>query len=178
MGEGWKVSLTTLMNERYTIGGRTGTLVDVDDVLELARKVELEDGPALKNEAVRDKLADWFVMSQGLKYSHFRTMTALSRGQTPGPESSIGKLVTGPKLQAMAAFAMDLMEQGGVITDPDLAPMAALFQQTLMTSPSSRIAGGSDEIMRNIIAERVLGLPADVRVDKDVPFNKLPTGKR
>jgi acyl-CoA dehydrogenase len=178
IGEGWKVSLTTLMNERYTIGGRTGTLVDVDDVLELARKVELEDGPALKNEAVRDKLADWFVMSQGLKYSHFRTMTALSRGQTPGPESSIGKLVTGPKLQAMAAFAMDLMEQGGVITDPELAPMAALFQQTLMTSPSSRIAGGSDEIMRNIIAERVLGLPADVRVDKDVPFNKLPTGKR
>ena len=178
VGEGWKVSLTTLMNERYTIGGRTGTLVDVDDVLELARKVELEDGPALKNEAVRDKLADWFVMSQGLKYSHFRTMTALSRGQTPGPESSIGKLVTGPKLQAMAAFAMDLMEQGGVITDPELAPMAALFQQTLMTSPSSRIAGGSDEIMRNIIAERVLGLPADVRVDKDVPFNKLPTGKR
>jgi alkylation response protein AidB-like acyl-CoA dehydrogenase len=178
VGDGWKVSLTTLMNERYTIGGRTGTLVDVDDVLELARKVELEDGPALKNEAVRDKLADWFVMSQGLKYSHFRTMTALSRGQTPGPESSIGKLVTGPKLQAMAAFAMDLMEQGGVITDPELAPMAALFQQTLMTSPSSRIAGGSDEIMRNIIAERVLGLPADVRVDKDVPFNKLPTGKR
>jgi alkylation response protein AidB-like acyl-CoA dehydrogenase len=105
-------------------------------------------------------------------------MTALSRGQTPGPESSIGKLVTGPKLQAMAAFAMDLLEQGGVITDPELAPMAALFQQTLMTSPSSRIAGGSDEIMRNIIAERVLGLPADVRVDKDVPFNKLPTGKR
>jgi alkylation response protein AidB-like acyl-CoA dehydrogenase len=178
VGDGWKVSLTTLMNERYTIGGRVGALVDVDDVLELARKVELEDGPALKNEAVRDKLADWYVMSQGLKYSHFRTMTALSRGDTPGPESSIGKLVTAAKLQSMAAFAMDLMEQGGVITDPELAPMAALFQQTLMTSPSSRIAGGSDEIMRNIISERVLGLPPDVRVDKDVPFNALPTGKR
>jgi len=175
VGEGWKVSLTTLMNERYTIGGRAN--VDVEDVFELARKVELEDGPALQNEAVRDKLADWFVMSQGLKYSHFRTMTALSRGQTPGPESSIGKLVTAAKLQSMASFAMDLMEQGGIITDPALAPMAALFQQTLMTSPSSRIAGGSDEIMRNIIAERVLGLPPDVRVDKDLPFNKLPTGK-
>jgi alkylation response protein AidB-like acyl-CoA dehydrogenase len=178
VGEGWKVSLTTLMNERYTIGGRVGALVDVDEVLELARKLELEDGPALRNEAVRDRLADWYVMSQGMKYSHFRTMTALSRGQTPGPESSIGKLVTAAKLQSMASFAMDLMEQGGVITDPELAPMAALFQQTLMTSPSSRIAGGSDEIMRNIIAERVLGLPPDVRVDKDVAFNQLPTGKR
>jgi alkylation response protein AidB-like acyl-CoA dehydrogenase len=104
-------------------------------------------------------------------------MTALSRGETPGPESSIGKLVNGAKLQNIAAFAMDLMEQGGILTDPKLAPLAAVFQQTLMTSPSSRIAGGSDEIMRNIIAERVLGLPADVRVDKDLPFNELPTGK-
>jgi len=176
VGEGWKVSLTTLMNERYTIGGRVG--VGIEDLFELARKIELDDGPALKNEAVRDKLADWYVSSQGLKYSHFRTMTALSRGDTPGPESSIGKLVNGTKLQNIAAFAMDLMEQGGVITDPKLAPLAAAFQQTLMTSPSSRIAGGSDEIMRNIIAERVLGLPADVRVDKDVPFNQLSTGKK
>ncbi len=174
VGDGWKVSLTTLMNERYTIGGRAG--VDVDEVLDLARKVEIDDGPALKNEGVRDKIADWYIMSRGLKYSHFRTMTALSRGQTPGPESSIGKLVNGPKLQAMAAFAMDLLEQGGVITDPEYAPMAALFQQTLMNSPSGRIAGGSDEILRNIIAERVLGLPPDIRVDKDVPFNQVPTG--
>jgi alkylation response protein AidB-like acyl-CoA dehydrogenase len=174
-GEGWKVSLTTLMNERYTIGGRTS--VGVEDIFELARNIELDDGPALKNAAVRDKLADWYVSSQGLKYSHFRTMTALSRGDTPGPESSIGKLVNGSKLQNIAAFALDLLEQGGVLTDPQLVPLAAVFQQTLMTSPSSRIAGGSDEIMRNIIAERVLGLPADVRVDKDLPFSALPTGK-
>ena len=174
-GEGWKVSLTTLMNERYTIGGRTS--VGVEDIFELARTIELDDGPALKNAAVRDKLADWYVSSQGLKYSHFRTMTALSRGETPGPESSIGKLVNGSKLQNIAAFALDLMEQGGVLTNPQLVPLAAVFQQTLMTSPSSRIAGGSDEIMRNIIAERVLGLPADVRVDKDLPFSALPTGK-
>jgi alkylation response protein AidB-like acyl-CoA dehydrogenase len=128
VGDGWKVSLTTLMNERYTIGGRSS--VGVEDIFELARKVELDDGPALKNEAVRDKLADWYVSSQGLKYSHFRTMTALSRGDTPGPESSIGKLVNGSKLQNIAAFAMDLMEQGGILTDPELAPLAAVFQQT------------------------------------------------
>ncbi len=175
VGEGWKVSLTTLMNERYTIGGRAG--VDVDEVLELARTVELEEGPALRNDAVREKLADWYVMSRGLKYSHFRTMTALSRGETPGPESSIGKLVVASKLQTMASFAIDLLEQGGAINDPKYAPLVGLFQQVLLTSPSSRIAGGSDEIMRNIIAERVLGLPPDIRVDKGVPFNKVPTGK-
>jgi len=175
IGEGWKVALTTLMNERHTIGGRSG--VDVEDLLELARTLELEDGPALKNKAVCEKLADWYITSQGLKYTHLRTMTALSRGQTPGPESSIGKLVNASKLQAMAAFAMDLMEQGGVIADPAFAPLSALYQQVLMTSPALRIAGGSDEIMRNIIAERVLGLPADVRVDKNLPFNQLPAGK-
>ena len=60
----------------------------------------------------------------------------------------------------------------------ELAPVAAAFQQTLLTSPSSRIAGGSDEIMRNIIAERVLGLPAEVRLDKTLPFNQLPIDKR
>ena len=174
-GDGWKVSLTTLMNERFTITGRAG--VDIDELIDLARRIELDDGPAMKNHAVRDRIADWYVMSRGLKYTHFRTMTALSRGSTPGPESSIGKLVNGQKLQGMATFAMDLMEQGGVLTDPELAPLAGLFQQTLMTSPSSRIAGGSDEIMRNIIAERVLGLPPDVRVDKDVPFTDVPTGK-
>ncbi len=175
VGDGWKVSLTTLMNERYTIGGRAG--VDVDEFVELARGIEIEDGPALRNAAIRERIADWYVASRGLKYSHFRTMTALSRGDTPGPESSIGKLVTGRKLQDMSAMALDLLEQGGVVTDPEIAPMAALFHQTLLTSPSSRIAGGSDEIMRNIIAERVLGMPPDMRVDKDVPFNKVPTGK-
>jgi alkylation response protein AidB-like acyl-CoA dehydrogenase len=118
------------------------------------------------------------VASQGLKYTNFRAMTALSRGETPGPESSLGKLVNASMLQNIAAFAMDLMDEGGVLCDPELVPVAAAFQQTLLTSPSSRIAGGSDEIMRNIIAERVLGLPAEVRVDKTLPFNRLPLGKR
>jgi alkylation response protein AidB-like acyl-CoA dehydrogenase len=150
----------------------------VEDVFELARRLEIGDGPALQNGAVRDKLADWYVASQGLKYANFRAMTALSRGETPGPEASLGKLVNASMLQTIAAFAMDLMEEGGVLCDPELAPLAAAFQQTLLTSPASRIAGGSDEIMRNIIAERVLGLPAEVRLDKTLPFNQLPTGKR
>jgi acyl-CoA dehydrogenase len=66
----------------------------------------------------------------------------------------------------------------GIMTDPAIMPAEALFQQALLYSPALRIAGGSDEILRNIIAERVLGLPADIRVDKDVPFNHLPIGKR
>jgi len=67
---------------------------------------------------------------------------------------------------------------GGVVMDEDVAPLRAAFQESLLTSPGGRIAAGTDEILRNIIAERVLGLPQDVRVDRDLPFEQLPTGNR
>jgi alkylation response protein AidB-like acyl-CoA dehydrogenase len=82
------------------------------------------------------------------------------------------------KLQEIASFGLDLLGVAGSVADPALAPMEAWFQEALLYAPGMRIAGGTDEILRNIIAERVLGLPGDVRVDKDVPFNRLPTGKR
>ncbi len=176
VGAGWQVALTTLMNERLAVGDAPGP--DFREIFDLARRIELDDGPAIRNAAVRDQLAQWYVKTQGLKYTRFRTMTRLSRGETPGPEASIGKLVGASKLQEIAAFGMDLMEMGGIISDPSVMPAEALFQQALLYSPALRIAGGSDEILRNIIAERVLGLPADLRVDKDVPFNRLPTGRR
>jgi len=176
VGAGWQVSLTTLMNERLAVGDAPGP--DFREIFELVRRLELEDGPALKNAAVRERLAQWYVRTQGLKYTKFRTMTRLSRGETPGPEASIGKLVSASKLQEIATFGMDLMGMAGIMADEAVMPANALFQQALLYSPALRIAGGSDEILRNIIAERVLGLPADVRVDKDVPFKELPTGKR
>ena len=123
-------------------------------------------------------MADWYVKRQGLRWTRFRVMTALSRGETPGPENSIGKLVAAAQAQDIAAFAMDLMDMGGMVNDPEIAPMRAAFQDAVLSSPGSRIAAGTDEILKNIIAERVLGLPADVRVDKDMAFKDLPTGKR
>jgi alkylation response protein AidB-like acyl-CoA dehydrogenase len=176
VGAGWKVSLTTLMNERLAVGDAPGP--DFEDIFALARTLTLEDRPAIENPAVRERLADWYVKTQGLKYTKFRTLTALSRGQTPGPEASITKVVSANKLQEIASFGLDLLGMAGTVMDADLAPMNAWFQEALLYSPGLRIAGGSDEILRNIIAERVLGLPPDVRVDKDLPFNKLPSGKR
>jgi alkylation response protein AidB-like acyl-CoA dehydrogenase len=176
VGQGWGVALTTLMNERLTSG--ESRLPDFDEIFLLAKTCELEDGPALANPAVRERLADWYVRRQGLRWTRFRVMTALSRGETPGPENSIGKLVAAAQAQDMAAFALDLMDMGGAVFDPDVAPMKAAFQDAVLNAPGSRIAAGTDEILKNIIAERVLGLPADVRVDKDLPFKELPTGKR
>jgi alkylation response protein AidB-like acyl-CoA dehydrogenase len=175
VGQGWKVSITTLMNERLAVGEVARP--DVDDLLTLARSVTIDGEPAIRSSAVREKIAHWYARSQGLKFTRFRTMTALSRGETPGPENSIAKLVNASKLQDIASFGLDLMGEAGLVVDEDLAAAYAMFQSALLSSPSARIAGGSDEIMRNIIAERVLGLPQDIRVDKDIPFNKLPVSR-
>ncbi len=177
VGAGWGVALTTLMHERLAVGGgQGGSGPDIKELIALARETELEDGPAIRNAAVREKIAEWYVRGQGLKYTTYRTLTALSQGKVPGPEASIAKIVVAPKMQNLSSFAMDLEDMGGVMTDEDAAQNGA-FQQSYMWAPGLRIAGGTDEILKNIIAERVLGLPADIRVDKDIPFNKLPTGR-
>ena len=174
VGDGWKVSLTTLMNERLAIGGSMPT--GFPEMFDMALRMDLADGPAIQNRGVRDRLADWHVKTNGLKYSAYRSISALSRGETPGPEASIGKLVAGSMMQDIATYAVDLQDAAGIIDDPEISTAAARFQAMLMRSPATRIEGGSDEILRNIIAERVLGLPADMRADKDVPFNEIPRG--
>ena len=171
VGEGWKVALTTLMHERLAVGTMSGP--DFPELLALAQTIEVQGAPASRDAAVRDRLADWYVQSKGLEYTKLRTITALSRGQMPGPEASIYKVVSATKVQEIANFALDLMDSGGLVSDAATAPMRAMFQQALLYSPAGRIAGGTDEILRNIIAERVLGLPGDIRVDRDRPFSEV-----
>jgi alkylation response protein AidB-like acyl-CoA dehydrogenase len=176
VNDGWKVSLVTLMNERLAVGGPSGA--GWAQFLEAARGIAGIDGaPAIKDQALREKLADWYVQTEGLKHTRNRTITALSRGQTPGPESSIGKVVSALQMQDLANSAIEMLDQYGIINDPDLALMKGAFHGSLMFAPGLRIAGGTDEILKNIIAERVLGLPGDIRVDKDIAFKDLPTGR-
>ena len=168
-GEGWKVALTTLMNERLAVGTATGILA-VDDLMSLAKERQLGGQQAIRNGAVREKLADWFVEAEGLKYTKFRTWTALSRGETPGPESSITKVVSARQMQELSSFAMDLMGEGGIMTSD--VPGGGAYQSQWLGAAGFRIAGGTDEILRNIIAERILGLPQDGRADKEGTFRE------
>src|ERR1700744_3859131 len=176
VGDGWQVSLTTLMNERMSIGARLAT--GFPEMFEFCSNLMIETGPAIDDPATRSKLAGWAVKASGLKYTSYRAISALSKGERPGPENSIGKLVAGSMLQDIAMYAMDLEGAAGVFTGSAEEQARGQFQQMMLSSPSMRIAGGTDEILRNIIAERVLGLPGDIRVDKDMPFNKIPTKGR
>ena len=173
--DGWKVALVTLMNERLAVGGPSGA--GPKDILALARELDGADGPLLKDTAFRQRLADWYVQSEGLRNTRMRTITALSRGQTPGPESSIGKIITANQLQELGNAAVEAEDQYGIINDPALLPLKGLFQSAVMNAPGLRIAGGTDEILKNIIAERVLGLPGEIRTDKDAAFKDLAVGR-
>ncbi|MDB5584172.1 MAG: acyl-CoA dehydrogenase family protein [Bradyrhizobium sp.] len=176
VGQGWEVSLTTLMNERLSIG--SGMPTGFPELFAYCLDAKIEGRPAIEDRMVRSRLAQFAVRASGLKYTGMRSITALSRGEVPGPENSIGKLVAGVTMQELAMFALDLQGQAGVLIDPDEADSAGRFQAMLMRSPATRIEGGSDEILRNIIAERVLGLPGEIRVDKTMPFRDIPARNR
>ncbi len=177
VGNGWNVALVTLMNERLAVGGSAGP--EYGEILELARNTPSPSGRGtlLQDQAFREKLASWYVSAEGYTLGKYRTMTALSKGQTPGPENSIGKLLNANRMQDIGNAAIEGADHYGIISDPALAPMQGAFHNAYMWAPGLRIAGGTDEILRNIIAERVLGLPQDARADKGIAFKDLPTGR-
>lgn len=174
VGDGWKVSLTTLMHERLAVGGKPASAPGVQEMIELARAIDIDEGNALEQSHVRQKIADAYIADRGIALTRMRTISALSSGRTPGPESSISKVVVAKTMQDMGAFAADLADQAGAMTggDTPALPHMARFQMSYIGAAGLRIAGGTDEILRNIIAERVLGLPGEIRTDKDVPFSE------
>jgi alkylation response protein AidB-like acyl-CoA dehydrogenase len=144
--------------------------------MDLAEQVEIAGKPAIEDSAVRQKIADFYVRSQALHYTGQRTLSALSQGKTPGPEASLGKLIGGVLIQEMASYGIELEGVAGGLIGAGNAPQDGAWQERYLGIPGLRIAGGTDEVLRNIIAERVLGLPSEARVDKGVPFSEIPTG--
>ena len=171
-GDGWKVAITTLMNERLAVGDADGA--DVEEAFKWA-KTQDDSGEALiNNRAARESIADWYCEANGLKNTKLRTMSALSKGQTPGPEASITKIVSANKLQDIGNFGIDSLDMAGMLKPEDSDVLK--FQGAWLGAPGLRIAGGTDEILKNVIAERVLGLPQDIRADKNVAFKDIPSG--
>ncbi len=175
VGDGWRVAITTLMNERSSIGSNLGGGGGINDLIKLAQSVELNGRPAIEDGSVRQQIAGFAVRKSGLKYTGQRGLSALSQGQTPGPEASIGKLVAAIQGLEIGAFGMDLLGSAGLLSGDD-CPGDSVWQGTWMSMPGLRLAGGTDEILRNIISERVLGMPGEPRIDKGKPFKDIPSG--
>lgn len=173
VGDGWKVALTCLGFERDHSGGSGGghTGGGFPQVLMAAQHFDLTADPL-----TRQLLADLYVHAKVAQYTNRRAAAALKAGQTPGPEGSLGKLMwTANMTRISHAISRILGPRLGADTG-EWGTYA--WTEHVLGAPGYRIAGGSDEIQRNIIGERVLGLPGEPRVDKDLPFSAAQRAAR
>jgi alkylation response protein AidB-like acyl-CoA dehydrogenase len=181
VGDGWRVSMTTLMNERVAIGGQipvrgTGFIGELTKIWQ-SRQPRAD---AAVDQAMLDELMRLWVRAEALRLTNIRASQLQSQG-TPGPEGSIGKLASAEVNKDIAAFALNVMGAEGMLY-PDGYPMdrpsgAGQWRnapQAFLRARANSIEGGTTEIMKNILAERVLGLPGDVRVDKEKPWSEVP----
>ncbi len=166
VGAGWGVAMTMLAHERASIGG--GGMYSFDQVLTLARTVSDTSDPL-----VRQRLVDLYTRFEMLRFLGYRVRTAAERGELPGPESSVLKLVVSALYEVGGDLLLALEGAAGMLNGAD-APFGGKFQDLFMGQWAPRIGGGTDQIQRNIIGERVLGLPGEIRSDKTVPFRELP----
>jgi alkylation response protein AidB-like acyl-CoA dehydrogenase len=167
VGQGWKVALTTLGFERgsdgitRTIGG------GFDQVLALAQWLDITDDPV-----IRQQLADLYVNHRVTKLIALRSAALAARGEAPGPEGSIWKLRWTQDLTRVSAVVSTLLGPRLAADTGEWGTYA--WTDHVLGALGYRIAGGSDEIQRNIIGERVLGLPVEQRVDRDLPWRQVP----
>jgi alkylation response protein AidB-like acyl-CoA dehydrogenase len=176
---GWQVVLTTLSNERLSlIYDRTVGRNLIGPLIRLAGRIPAGDGRTLLDDSgFCDRLASYHAVVAGVDHIRKRISTSLSKDEQPGPEATIGKMTLARMLQEMAAFGMDIAGAAGQVIDQSADPDLAEIQDSLFMAPGYRMGGGTEEIGKNIIAERVLGLPQDARPDKNVPFNAAAGGR-
>ncbi|TSA54643.1 MAG: acyl-CoA dehydrogenase [Actinobacteria bacterium] len=168
---GWNVALTTLMNERASIGGGGSTASNADNPL-IVRLIAMVQHFGLNNDPlVRDELAALITGYRVASYNNQRAMAKIRSGQTPGPEMSIAKMALTMNQTKLGNFAARVL---GPRIQADTGEWGTYsWGSLLLGTPGLRIAGGSDEVMRNIVGERVLGLPKEPGIDSVSPFRDL-----
>jgi acyl-CoA dehydrogenase len=158
---GWAVTQTTLLNERMAMGG-LASLLEFDKLLAFVK----EQGAA-SDPSVRDEVARVYVELRSLQLLNARVVTKLGRGQMPTAESSVMKLALARVMTRAAEAAMKAMGPGALLR-------RGFWQNEFLFAPAWHIAGGTDQVQKNVCAERVLGLPKDPHDPKDIPFDELP----
>jgi alkylation response protein AidB-like acyl-CoA dehydrogenase len=168
VNDGWRVGLTTLMSERLSLGGGgTDIGVGIDTVIDYVRP-RIDDLSPERQALLRQELGRAYVTSLGIRYTGYRQLSAISKGQMPGPEASAGKLAGTRTARALADMCVRLLGDEAVYGAG--LDGTSTWTDAQASLPGLSIAGGTDEILRNIIGERVLGLPAEPRADKGMTF--------
>ena len=178
VGAGWNVAVATLMNERGAISGSTATPRGAGPI---ARAVDIWRTVGDGDGATRDRLTQTWIEAEVVRLTTVRAQQSRNSG-TPGPEESVGKLAATELAKRVNELCIDLLGPEGLLystyemTRPDSIGLAAPDDngRAFLRSRANTIEGGTSEIMRNILGERVLGLPGDVRADKDLPWSQVP----
>jgi len=181
VGEGWRVAMTTLSNERTTIGGGGGAPPrGSGSIAEAVRLFRAKDDRATAVE--RDRLMTLWIETEVLRLTNLRAGQNRKAGN-PGPEGSIAKLMFAEVNKRIFELCIDLQGADGLVGyDYDMRRSDVLglvgppgtSRKFFLRSRANSIEGGTSEIQRNILGERILGLPGDVRVDKELPWSKVP----
>jgi alkylation response protein AidB-like acyl-CoA dehydrogenase len=181
VGDGWRVSMTTLMNERTTIGGGSGPPSRGSGAIAEALRIWRDDATD-RNPEARDRLAQLWIEAEVLRLTNVRAAQNRRAGN-PGPEGSIAKLLFAEVNKRIYELCVDLLgadglvgydytmrraEQLGLVGPPGSA------RKMFLRSRANSIEGGTSEIQRNILGERVLGLPGEPRLDKELPWSQVP----
>jgi alkylation response protein AidB-like acyl-CoA dehydrogenase len=177
VGDGWRVSLTTLMNERVSIGGAIPP--KASGPIGLALKLWRDAPDHIRTKDRLDELMRLYSQAECNRLTNIRASLNRKMG-TPGPEGSTGKLAYAESNKEIFDFCVELMGADGMLYGsyemirPETAMGSDTVQKAFLRARANSIEGGTSEVMRNILGERVLGLPGDVRVDKDLPWSAVP----
>jgi acyl-CoA dehydrogenase len=172
VNDGWRVALTTLMNERASIGAGGsggGSNVGLTRLVEMVRHFGLQDDPI-----VRQRLAEIHVASSVLRYMNMRALEKVKQGQLPGPEFSASKLALTDNMRRISDFVSEVLGPKLIADTGEWGTYS--WAGYVLGMPGMAIAGGSDQVLRNIVAERVLGLPKEPGIDTTSPFRDLKVG--
>jgi len=162
LNNGWAVGMTTLMYERLALGFglQVRLRIALDGLVELARHTTKNGAPVTRDPVMRQKLAQLWIDTEVFKYTGARAITKLLKGELPGPEASTGKMMWVEGHQRLQELAMEIQgPYSQIMKGSPWAVAEGLWQHTFLRSRANSIEGGTTEIQRNIIGERVLGLP-------------------
>lgn len=184
VGDGWRVATTTLMNERVALGGSTAERgVGNISVLMKVWKEHAESFSAAERKVMRDRVTKLWIEAEVIRLTTLRARSTATTGN-PGPEGSVGKLASAEHNLRLWSLAMELLGPEGMLHEPGY-PLARVegrgerenytISKSFLRSRANTIEGGTSEIMRNILGERVLGLPGEPRVDKALPWKNIPS---